>query len=524
MKRAVLVALSILLTSSSLIAQNIEWSDLTKKKGSYPVFYSEGGKNFYAVAFSSGIGLRPSVMMMHYTYFIIDADEKISFQVNGRRSNYEGSILVNGQMLVFMSQEDSGTKKLYYQIFDSSCLPNGEPVLVAEYANDKGSKRYSSFNIYQSQNKEYFCVQYSVPGRKTDTETFGYKVYDQSLAITGEGMYDSPYTTVEADISYNYLSNTGDLFIGMKVYTMKGNGKINTRESLQAYMIYFLQGNEMKEVDMYKLGLQVDDKWLTDLTFTADESRILTCTGLYGSKTGTNGAFYFKVDFDANKFVEEGYSEFSKEFITSDWSDKEKAKAQKKEDKGKGTPTLYSYDFRDVFATEDGGIIVIMEQYYWYQVTTTDSRGSTRTTYHYYYNDVIAYKVKNDGEFEWVQKINKAQHSTNDEGYLSSVAGYHKDGKYVLFFNDNIQNYTESGQFETPEKGIASSSMTNKKNCVARVEINLENGETKRELFTSRDETNAYCVPKRFDVDYTNNQMLLYFQYRTKEKFGLLKF
>ncbi len=185
---------------------------------------------------------------------------------------------------------------------------------------------------------------------------------------------------------------------------------------------------------------------------------------------------------------------------------------------------MYSYDFRDVFTAEDGGVIVVMEQYYWYRVVTTDSRGATSTTYHYYYNDVIAYKVKNDGEFEWIQKINKSQHSTNDEGYLSSVSGYHKDGKYVLFFNDNIQNYTEFGQFETPEKGIASSSTSNKKNCVARVEIDLENGETKRELFTSRDETNAYCVPKRFDVDYTNNQMLLYFQTKTKEKFGLLKF
>lgn len=523
MKKTILIALTFLLGSTTLIAQNnVEWSELVKKKGSYPSFYTEGGKSFYAVAAGSGIG--GSRMMLHYDDFLLNADEKMKFEVDGRRANYEGSILVKGQMLVFMSQEDSGIKKLYYKIYDNSCLPSSEPVLVAEYANDKGSKRSSSFNVHQSKNKEFFCIEYSVPGKKTDNENFGYKVYDQNLAIVSEGMYDSPFTTVEADINNHYLSNTGDLFLGMKVYTMKQNGKVNTREGLQAYMIYLLQGNDMKEVDMYKLGLQLEDRALTDLTFTADDSRILTCTGLYGRKTGTNGAFYFRIDFDANTFVEEGYSEFSKEFITSDWSDREKEKAQKKEDKGKGAPTLYHYDFRDVFPTEDGGIIVMMEQYYVVVTSMTDSKGNVRYTYHYYYNDVIAYKVKNDGEFEWVQKIDKAQHSINDGGYLSSVAGYQKDGKYVLFFNDNIQNYTESGQFETPEKGVASSSMSNKKNCVARVEIDLENGETKRELFTSRSETDAYCVPKRFEVDYTNDQMLLYFQTRTKEKFGMLKF
>lgn len=187
---------------------------------------------------------------------------------------------------------------------------------------------------------------------------------------------------------------------------------------------------------------------------------------------------------------------------------------------------MYSYDFREVQTTADGGIVVVMEQYYVVVTTYTDSKGNTRTTYTYYYNDLITYRVQNDGEFEWINKINKSQVSTNDGGFYSSIGGYFADEKFVMYFNDNNKNYSENGSFVKPsgKTRIYSASMRKKTNCVAKVEIDLKSGEFSRERYTSREETSALAVPKRFQADYTNNELFMYFIYGKKEKFGLLKF
>jgi hypothetical protein len=185
---------------------------------------------------------------------------------------------------------------------------------------------------------------------------------------------------------------------------------------------------------------------------------------------------------------------------------------------------LYSYDFREVHTTKDGGIIVAMEQYYVVVVTTTDSKGNTRTTYHYYYNDVIVYRVQENGTFNWIKKVPKYQHSVNDNGFLSSIGGYFTDEAYVFYFNDNKKNYSSAGKFLTNLSYVNPTTYSRKSNCVARVELDIESGNMNRELYTSRSEAKAVAVPKRFVTDYVNNEMFMYFRYGRKEKFGLLSF
>ena len=68
---------------------------------------------------------------------------------------------------------------------------------------------------------------------------------------------------------------------------------------------------------------------------------------------------------------------------------------------------------------------------------------------------------------------------------------------------------------------------TRRNNCVARVEIDLENGNLVRDLYLSRKEAKVVAVPKFFVIDYVNNEMFMYFRisgFNKKEKFGLLSF
>ena len=519
--KSTFLAVAFLATAHQItFAQEVEWSELVKSNGRGTVIYPEQGKNFYTTVWSGGM-IAGSYQLKRYEGFMPIAQEKIALKTENGTGSLNDMIIVNGKMVVFLSDKADKQNKLYYQRYTESCTPEGIPTLLAEYEMPKGWNKSGYFNVIQSKNKGFFCVEYSIPSTKTESERFGYKVYDDEFNVVSEGEYESPYDPKEADITNHYLSNTGDLFLGLKVYNTNDRGKVRDYTSLKKYLIFLI-----KDGDLTEMNLDLGDKRITDMTFSSDERRILTCTGLYGEGAfSTKGAFYFQVDFANQEIVNEGFSEFTKDFITQDWSEKQKTKANKREEKGKGSPQLYNYDFREVHTTADGGVVVVMEQYYVVVHTTRDPKtGATTTTYTYYYNDIITYRVQEDGQFEWIQKMNKRQVSTNDGGYLSSIGGYFSDDKFIMFFNDNNKNYTETGDFSIEEKGLYTASFRKKTNCVAKVEIDLTNGEYSRNRYTSREETAAYAVPKKFTADYINSEMFMYFQYGKKEKFGLLKF
>lgn len=511
----------ILLTlCSGIFAQNIEWSPLMKSGGRGTTILPLQGKDFYTTVWSGG-AILGSLQLKKYADFQEVAKEKIETKTPDGVGSINNYIINNGKFVTFISDKNEGKNKLYYQVYNASCTSEEEPKLIAEFVYPKGWNRPSSYSVFQSKNKEYFVVEYIIPGKKEESDRFGYTVMNSDFEVKSSGEYESPYPAKESDFTNHYVSNTGDYFVGMKVYNTTEKGRVRDFTSLKKYVVFLVKDENMDEME-----LSIGDKRITDMTFSSDDKQILTCTGLYGEgNVGIKGAFYFQVDFNRKDITNEGYSEFTKEFITQDFSDRQKERADKREAKGKTGAQLYSYDFREVQTTADGGIVVVMEQYYVVVTTTTDSRGVTRTTYTYYYNDLITYRVQNDGEFEWINKINKSQVSSNDGGFYSSIGGYFADETFIMYFNDNNKNYSEKGEFvKTAKGGVYSASMRKKRNCVAKVDIDLKTGEFTRERYTSREETSALAVPKKFLADYTNNELFMYFIYGKKEKFGLLKF
>ena len=134
------------------------------------------------------------------------------------------------------------------------------------------------------------------------------------------------------------------------------------------------------------------------------------------------------------------------------------------------------------------------------------------------------YKFKKNGGFDWVKKNKKYQVPTNDGGFYSSVASFHTDDKLVMLFNDNLRNYSESGDFINDNDRFYPTSYKKKTNTVAKVEIDLSTGEIDRRTYFDRKETKAYAVPKKFTVDYNKREMLMVLIYGKKEKYGVLSF
>ena len=96
-----------------------------------------------------------------------------------------------------------------------------------------------------------------------------------------------------------------------------------------------------------------------------------------------------------------------------------------------------------------------------------------------------------------------------------------KDGKMTLMFNDNINNYTEAGDYNG---NVYEATYYKNTNVFAMVELDLESGNYVRKLILGPEFVNLYAVPQDFKIDYKNNQVLMLFVLGKKEQFGKLDF
>jgi hypothetical protein len=517
------IVLILFLYTISIISfsqNNVVWGDFEKSKGRLTDLLPMEGSDFYTLRYNGG-ALLGSYFLGNHSTFKLTKYGKIQSKIGNSMANVISISILDKEPVVFLSNSVDGQKVFYAQKYGLDCQPFGQAVELARF-NSKGWKSKGKYNVLVSQNKQFLCVEFEIPASKGDNERFAYKVYSSDLTLISQGEYELPYTVREADIANRYISNTGDYFLSVKKFDISEKRLIRDYSSLEKIILIHVTPNGIQEFDM-----EIDGKRVFDMSFSSDNNRIMTFTGLYGQGTrkdyGIKGVFYFRLNFDKKEVLDFGFEPFKKDFLTEGWSEKAKERAEKNEEKGKGTPNLYNYDIREIITTADGSIVGMLEQYYVRVYTSTDSRGQVRTTYYYYYNDIIAYKIEPNGVFSWVKKIQKNQVSTNDNGYFSSFARYATGDKLFIYFNDNLKNYDELGNFLNSDR-IYNSSYRKKTNTVAKVEIDLTTGKIDRTTYFDRKETSAYAVPKLWKVDYNRKEMLMYLSFGNKEKIGLLDF
>lgn len=498
-----------------------EWSELEKSPGRLLQLLPKDANDFFALRMT-GIGLFGSLQVSSHKNLETQAKEKIVLRANGSPATFEGSNVIGDHFVVFMSDKQEGKNTFFMQEYSRNLELVGEASELASYSLDNKRGRFAgTFNIYTSQNKEFFSVVWTLPGKRDEETKYGYKIYNRDLEVTSEGEYEFPFESKYCRINEMHLSNTGDFFTVVTEYQANETKRIFSYANYKMMHIYHITPDGMDDVEINLEGKRVEA-----LNINSDNESQFILTGTYGDrkKAGITGLFYLKLDFTTQEIVSEGFEEFSEDFITQDWSDRQKEKVEKKRAKGKDAdPQLYEYVMRDLHVLEDGSFVGSMEQYFVRVVTTTDSRGVTRTTYYYYFNDVIAFKVGADGGFDWCKKIQKYQVSTNDGGYYSSYERFIDGGKMFMIFNDNNLNYDESGNFLDADK-LKPSTLSKKKNTVALVEMDLETGEFTRKTFFDRSELGAIAVPKLFNVDYNTGEVLVYAVKGSKEKFGIIRF
>jgi hypothetical protein len=511
------IVLAIVLNAN---AQNykIKWSDIQKSNGSLIDILPVSGSNFYSLRWAGG--LLVSYTLARHDDFVNTDSKKIEMKVESGIANFEGAKMIGEKLIVFLSDRVDGKNHFFMQEYGKDLLPKGPSKELSTYDIEKGkSKR--SFDVITSRDNTFFGVVWSIPGKNDAKDHYGFKIMDSDLNEVSSGDYDLPYDPKLCSISNYYLSNTGDYFLSLTEFQAGEKKGLRSYVDYKAVHILHITPDVIED-----MTLDLDGKRIEEMVMNSDNNKVFTIAGIYGDKgkAGITGLMYLRANFSKKEILDEGFEKFGKDFITQDWSDRQKEKAEKREFNGGGVPQLYNYVMRQTEVLSDGSIIGSIEQYYVLENSYTDSRnGYTRTSYTNYFNDIIAFKIGVDGGIDWLTKIKKSQISTNDNGYFSSFFSFLDKDKLCLIFNDNIINYDSRGKF-IDSSFVYSAGFSRKSNAVAHVTIDLKDGSMERQTLFDRNMIQYLVVPNKFLINYIKKEVVLYAIIGKRELFGLIKY
>lgn len=493
----------------------IDWGEMTPRRGSLLAILPKTKSEFYSFRWT-GLRMFGSYEVSRHVNFGIRNKGKLKTTVGQGIANFEDLRVIDNQLVVFLSDKREGRNLLYMKTYNDSIEQEGSEVLLASYEMIKGHNK-GWFQVIQSSNEEYFAVVWEIPAKGDNRDRYGFKIFNKHFEEINEGEYPLPFNREYAEIHSHHLSGKGEYFFSITEYDDNGKSAFRTILDFRALHIYHIAEDGLQDFKLDLNGRRVEA-----MAMTSDDENIFTITGIYGrqDEPGVEGVFYQRVNVDSSKVLSEGFKPFDKDFITLGWTEREKKRARKREERGKGEPQLYNYQMKEAIILADGSIVGTMEQFYVQSRTFSDARsGQTNTTYYYYYNDIICYKIDTNGEFLWIDKIRKFQVSTNDGGPYSSYSAFVNDEKLFFVFNDTAENYDSEGNFLNPER-LEMANYSKRKNIVTLVSLNLETGEQERRPMFDRADVKTIAVPKMFSIDKKNRTVLMYTLIGQREKFG----
>lgn len=497
--------------------QRINWGELERVKGfTYQIEPIQ--KSEYYSFFQRKSFLFFTNYVSYHTNFQNAAFGKINKKIGSSSGKVIYTNTMNNLPIVFLSDYYKGQQILYYQIYSRECKPIGPAIELFAFTQTSGFREKGYFDIIQSPNKKFFCVEYFIPGKKAEGESMGYRIFDSNFKLLSNGTYLLPYTSQDAEIYQHLLTNSGEYFITTKVYDTSEKSIWRTKNQLEK-----IECHHIKKDTLIPILINTKGKKIHDIDLSSSDSNMVSITSLYGENERNNygilGVLYARYNSKFEKVSDIGNVDFSFDFITQNWSQRAINRANNRMEKNGEKPELLNYEIRNTFPQNDGSIIHLLEQYYETISTYRDPKtGQIYTNTYYNYNDIIACKINLYGNFEWCITLPKTQSSINDGGYYSSFAATQNDSTILLFYNDYIgRDYKlmdNSGIYKSRKE----------KKVVTQIEINKKTGVSIKTPIFNQKEAQSIAVPKLFTSNPNSKELILYLRNRNKEKYGLLQF
>jgi hypothetical protein len=275
-------------------------------------------------------------------------------------------------------------------------------------------------DVVMSANEQFFAINFDFKNK--EKETHKVFVFNNNFDMVYEKLIVKDikdklfiYSGFEVD------GEDGTIYFLGKAYE---NGKRKSKKD--GKVNYHFELNKINAEGEKTVSFKSEENYIESLSIVMNEER-LACVGFYGKRETykLNGVCIYDLNPKTLETNFSKFNEFSAEFMTDKYGDREGKKKRKKK---KG---INNIDFKGVYLMANNDILVNAEEFF---ITTHTSMGangsmSTRTIYHY--NDIMAMRLDGNGDLIWARNINKAQVGTVNSSFTTLPV----DEKTYFFIN-----------------------------------------------------------------------------------------
>ena len=469
--KATLLSLFLLVFSFGLFAQNdlektyMQWGkELKEPPGSYIVkVISTSPSDFYVLRRKNAGALNTEqVFIEQYDRKMnLKRSEKLDLKYKGKDRDFEDVVMIGGQLYLLTSFNNEVKKKnyLFLQKISKKGLRLDKDFEMIGQTDSKDKFREGTFDLIHSQDSSKVLIYNQLLFNKNEPERFAFRIFDQQFNELWSRNVVLPYGDGLFSVEEYQVDNNGNVYLLGVIYNDKSSFRRQGKPTYQYTILAYTKDGE----DAQEYKIDIEDKFITDLTFKVAKDGNLVCTGFYSEK-GTysvKGTYFFKLDAKTKKVYNRNLKQFDFDFLTEYMSPSKREKAKKAEIEGneKRAPELFNYSLDNLILRSDGGALLIAEQYYVYERFDNNMpfnagfgglygyrfsrfndpyfRNNAQRDIFYNYNDIIIVNIRPDGEIEWTARIPKQQETINDGGYYSSYAHAVVRDKIYFIYNDN---------------------------------------------------------------------------------------
>ncbi len=470
----------------------------------------------------------PSLISGYPSYLIEQFNKKnkvikskeLEMKYKKKRRDFENIMLLNDNLFLFTSFYNAAkkTKYLFAETISTVSLKQKNNLQMIGEIEDRNQKR-GIFDFVVSEDSSKIMVYHSLPYKRNQEEKFEFIVYDNDFQELWKKEVTLPYNDDRFDVKSYTVDNDGNCYLLGQIFEDRpligGRSRPYYKYSILSYKN---DGATFKE---YQVDLK--DKFITDLTMKVNDDSDLICAGFFSEQNANNlkGTCFIKIDSETEDVITSSVKEFDFDFLTEYYTEYEKSRAERAEEKGRTNrqAELFRFSLDELILRSDGGAVLVAEQFFIQEIRMNDyyNQFDNRVSYEYNYNDIIVVNINPDGTIEWTSRIPKRQETRDDNGYFSSYTMAVVRDRMYFVYNDNSRN------FEERKKNRRFPYQFNGNNSIITLSEITQSGDVIKYALGSNREEKILTRPKVCEQTGLY-EMVVYGERRGKFKFGKLKF
>jgi hypothetical protein len=330
-----------------------------------------------------------------------------------------------------------------------------------------------------------------------------FSIFDKNLMEQETGSKTLIFPSENMLLQNVHLSNDNHVLAVFKLYAHRASRFHLSYRDLDAFFLVDFRKNENHTVKV-----EIPEKKIADLVVYPQNNQIWRLTGLWSDQNkGQTGFFSSLFNSESNAYFDE--HEWVHTMPTQITSTVGNSVYKLNEGQIVNTNSpLTLFLVRDFFPTDQGFIAVFEESFVGGRYTEQLHRGVDDNLV-YNNNNIVVIHFNAMGKMLWTREISKTMKETTNRNATASFMLVKNPYRLTFFFNDNLNNYNESGSYI--EKNHFASTKK-RENAVAQVTVDVNLGTSTRHMLTIFKDSQGFFLPTKSTTSANQSHVHLAFQ------------